>query len=156
MDDVSTCRLLFQWTSTIKIQMKMLVWYKADIIIISSKCNLFVPWYGWKIVHLELSNIHSLIYLIAPCWTYRKDCNISLWTKSIICEWKLHMQTAVTQTSVQKYSSTFKYPYILHILNFNVSIFFLSLSEFMWIWRTYTNFELSPINCWSYHEYFIW
>jgi hypothetical protein len=29
------------------------------MIIISSKCNLFSPWYGWKIVHLALNNNHS-------------------------------------------------------------------------------------------------
>jgi hypothetical protein len=33
----------------------------GDIIIISSKCNLFSPWYGWKIAHLALNNNHSLI-----------------------------------------------------------------------------------------------
>ena len=37
-----------------------------DIIIISSKCNLFSPWYGWKIVHLALNNNHSLTHLKLP------------------------------------------------------------------------------------------
>ena len=35
--------LLFQSASTIKIQLKVLVLYKADIIIISSKFSLFSP-----------------------------------------------------------------------------------------------------------------
>jgi hypothetical protein len=41
--DMSTRGLLFQWTSTINIQLSVLVYYKADIIIISSKRNLFSP-----------------------------------------------------------------------------------------------------------------
>ena len=39
--DMSTHRLLFQRCSTIKIQLSVLVYYKAEIIIVSSKCNLF-------------------------------------------------------------------------------------------------------------------
>jgi len=30
----------------------MMVWYKAGIII-SSECNLFSSWYGWKLTHLS-------------------------------------------------------------------------------------------------------
>jgi len=30
--DMSTCELLFQWATTIKIQLSMMVWYKANII----------------------------------------------------------------------------------------------------------------------------
>jgi len=37
---------LFQWTSTINIQL-------------SVECYLFSPWYGWNIAHLALSNDHS-------------------------------------------------------------------------------------------------
>jgi hypothetical protein len=45
---MSTRGLLFQWASTIKIQLSVLVWYKADliIIIISLKINLLSPWYS--------------------------------------------------------------------------------------------------------------
>ena len=40
--DMSTCGLLFLWASTINIQLSLLVYYKADIIIIiSSKSYLF-------------------------------------------------------------------------------------------------------------------
>ena len=62
--DMSTRRLLFQWTSTIKIQLSMLVFYKADIIIIIIllKCNLFLPWYDWKISHLALNNNYSITH----------------------------------------------------------------------------------------------
>jgi hypothetical protein len=45
--DMSTRRLLFQWASTIKIQLSVLVYNKADPIIISLKINLFSPWYSW-------------------------------------------------------------------------------------------------------------
>jgi hypothetical protein len=56
---MSISGLLFQWTSTIKIQLSMLVKYKADLII-SLKINLFSLWYSWKIAELVLNNNHSL------------------------------------------------------------------------------------------------
>jgi hypothetical protein len=47
--------LLFQWPRTIKIQLSVLVYCKADlIIIISVKSNLFSSWYSWKIAELGL------------------------------------------------------------------------------------------------------
>jgi hypothetical protein len=58
----------FQWDSTIKIQLGVLVKYKADLIIISLKINLFSPWYSWKIAELVLNNNHSL-----------DDCVLSLY-----------------------------------------------------------------------------
>jgi hypothetical protein len=54
---------LFQWTSTIKIQLRVLVEYKVDLIFISLKINLFSPWHSWKIAELALSNNHSLVEL---------------------------------------------------------------------------------------------
>ena len=57
--DMSIHGLLFQWASTIKIQLSMLVYYKADLII-SLKINLFSPSYSWKIAELTLNNNHSL------------------------------------------------------------------------------------------------
>ena len=56
--------LLLQWARTMKIQLSLLVWYKADLIIISLKINLFSPWYSWKIAELVLNNNHSLTLLI--------------------------------------------------------------------------------------------
>jgi hypothetical protein len=41
--DMSIRGLLFQWASTMKIQLSMLIYYKADLIIISLKINLFLP-----------------------------------------------------------------------------------------------------------------
>ena len=60
LGNISIRGLLFQWTSTVKIQPIVLVLYKADLIIISLKINLFFPWYNWKIVELVLNNNHSL------------------------------------------------------------------------------------------------
>jgi hypothetical protein len=40
----SARRLLFQWASPIKSQLNVLVLYKAELIIISLKINLFSPW----------------------------------------------------------------------------------------------------------------
>ena len=44
---------LFQWASTIKIQLSMLIQYKVDLIIISLKINLISPWYSWKITEQQ-------------------------------------------------------------------------------------------------------
>ena len=52
---------MFQWASTIKIQLSVLVYYKAGLILISLKIDLFSPWYSWKIVELALDNNHSLL-----------------------------------------------------------------------------------------------
>ena len=61
--DMSIHGLLFQWASTIKIQLSMLVYYKADLII-SLKINLFSPSYSWKIAELALNSNHSLLFNI--------------------------------------------------------------------------------------------
>jgi hypothetical protein len=58
--DMSTRWLLFQWASIIKIQLSVLVQYKADVIIISLKIYLFLPWYSWQIAVLALNNNYSL------------------------------------------------------------------------------------------------
>ena len=50
--DMFILRLLFQWASTINIQLSMLV----------LKINLFSPWYSWKIAELMLNNNYSLTY----------------------------------------------------------------------------------------------
>ena len=50
--NMSIRELLLQWASTIKIQLRVLVYYRVDLIIISLKINLFSPWYSWKIVNL--------------------------------------------------------------------------------------------------------
>jgi len=58
--DMSICGMLFQWARTIKTNLSVLVLYKADLIIISLKINLFSPWYSWKFASLALNNNHSL------------------------------------------------------------------------------------------------
>jgi len=60
MGDMSIRGLLFQWACTIKSQLSVLVQYKAHLIIISLKINLFLPWYSWQIAELALKNSHSL------------------------------------------------------------------------------------------------
>ena len=59
---MSTCVLLFQWASAIKIQLSEFVWYKVDIIIISlnvtgSHHDLH---YIWTFSQFALHNNHSL------------------------------------------------------------------------------------------------
>ena len=66
--DMSTRWLMFQWASTIKIQIRVLVYIASGPHLIN--CNLFLPWYGWKIAHLALNNNHSLTpiaYINLPC-----------------------------------------------------------------------------------------
>jgi hypothetical protein len=65
--DMSIWFLLLQWASTIKVQLRLLVQYKEDLVIISLKINLFSPWYSWKIAWLALKNNHSL--------TFQKHCS---------------------------------------------------------------------------------
>ena len=57
--DMSTRGLLFQWASTIKIQLSVLIENKADLIIISLNIYLDSPWYSWIIAELSLNNNHS-------------------------------------------------------------------------------------------------
>ena len=55
----ATClwRTVVQWASTIKIQLSVLVWYRADLMIISLKIN-----YSWTIAELVLNNNHSMFF----------------------------------------------------------------------------------------------
>jgi hypothetical protein len=57
---VSIRGLLFHWASNITIKLSRLFYYKADLITISLKINLFSPWYSWKIAELALNYNHSL------------------------------------------------------------------------------------------------
>ena len=47
------CELLFQWASTIKIQLSRPHYHLIEN-------YLFLPWYSWKIAELVLNNNHSL------------------------------------------------------------------------------------------------
>jgi hypothetical protein len=57
---MSTCRLSFQWASTINIQWSVLFWFKADLMSISSKCDMFLPWYILTCYSLGVKERHSL------------------------------------------------------------------------------------------------
>jgi hypothetical protein len=85
--DMSTRRLLFQWTSTVKIQLGVLVWYKVDLIIMSLNINLFLPWYSWKIAELALNNNHSLnhINFVPKLWNFA-IFELMVSCKGIICK----------------------------------------------------------------------
>jgi hypothetical protein len=52
--------LLSQWSSTLKIQLSVLVYNKAYLIDIPLTINLFSPLYSWTIAEMVLSNNHSL------------------------------------------------------------------------------------------------
>ena len=65
--------LLFQWASTINIQLIVLVLYKADLIIISLKINLFSPWYSWTIAEWALNNNHSLTQQVSR---FKRMCRL--------------------------------------------------------------------------------
>jgi hypothetical protein len=70
---MSTRGLLFEWASTTKIQLSVLVLNKADLITLSLKIKLFSPWYSWKIAELALNNNHSLlgeVEFATEVWNY--------------------------------------------------------------------------------------
>ena len=67
--DMFTRGLLCQWTSTINIQLSLLVEHKAEIIIISSQYYLFSPWDSWKIAELTLKNNYS--HTICDCMAFK-------------------------------------------------------------------------------------
>ena len=71
--DMSIWGLLFQWASTIKSQLGVLVRYKVNVIIILLKINLFLTWCSWKIVELALNNNHSLTLVIRK-ENWNSDC----------------------------------------------------------------------------------
>ena len=78
--DMSIRGLLFQWTSTRKIQLSLLVWQKSDIINISLKINLFSPWYSWKNAELALNNNHPLTKLDTFCfYFFSPPGHVSFW-----------------------------------------------------------------------------
>ena len=58
--EMSTHRLLFQWPSTIKNPTKHVGQVQSKHHYHLIECNLFSPWYSWKIAHLALNNNHSL------------------------------------------------------------------------------------------------
>ena len=51
----------FSELTLLKSNSSVLVLYKADTIIFSSKSNLFSPWYSWKVAHLVLNDTHFTI-----------------------------------------------------------------------------------------------
>jgi hypothetical protein len=51
---------LFHWASTIKNPTTIIVLVKYNRI----NCNLFSPWYSFKIAHLVLKNNHSFLYFL--------------------------------------------------------------------------------------------
>ena len=69
--DISTCRLCQSISALKKIQLSMLVSYKADII--SLKCNFYYPWLSWQIAHLGATeHLHCHIYTYR--FTEDHDC----------------------------------------------------------------------------------
>ena len=76
--DMSIRGLLFQWASTIKLQLSVLVKYKAGLIIISLKINLFSPWYSWNFFNQQ-SLTHSFCWYWWNCWPsmYKRSCHNS-------------------------------------------------------------------------------
>ena len=105
-------------TLNIKIQLSVLVLYKADLIIISLKTNLFLPWLSWKIAELAFNNNHSLtqniqnisLALIKPLpFSFRySDRRTHIWS------WFCNMMTNASVSFVMSYV-------IKHLLNIEIS-----------------------------------
>ena len=77
--DISIHGQLFQWTSTIKMQLSVLVLYKADLTIIAMTINLFSSWYNFWLLYLGsliilLRKIFKLLSLqMFWIWAYIRD-----------------------------------------------------------------------------------
>jgi hypothetical protein len=56
---MSACRLLFQWAGSIKIQLRVLAQYKANIVLFSFKCNLrhFDMWRSRATESMEIISV---------------------------------------------------------------------------------------------------
>jgi hypothetical protein len=76
--DMSTSGLLFQWASTIQILLRVLVYCKVDLIIISLKTNVFSLWYSWQISELALINNHSLTHSLTHSYTFNEINKINI------------------------------------------------------------------------------
>jgi hypothetical protein len=84
--DMSVHGLLFRWATTIRVQLSVLVYNKANLIIISLNINLFSPCYSWKNAELALNNNHSLTHslthsdfeLVCTNWIYLRSTSYFL------------------------------------------------------------------------------
>ena len=97
--------LLFQWASTMTIQLCALAWYKVDLIIISLKINLFSSWYSWKIARLPLSSKHSLYNLSK---FLRSNCHrIMVWKHVDTARYRNKSTTRYRNKSTARYRNKF-------------------------------------------------
>ena len=134
--------LLCQWASTIKIQLCVLVQYKADLSIISLKINLFSPWYtcSWKIAELELNYIFQYcietIIIYFPDNSAYKGHNIKIYKT---CQWQsCWMSTGTPQSMITfhifdfilKYIDMFLSNYPFRVMVFNAT--FNNISAISW------------------------
>jgi hypothetical protein len=111
LGDLSIRRLVFHWASTTKIQLRVLVLYKADLIIISLKISLFSPWYTWKIAELPLNNNHSLTHNCSGDRHWLQGvkvmmCNVTLTIYLLYCQfywWKNHRPAASHRQTLSHY-----------------------------------------------------
>jgi hypothetical protein len=128
---ISIRGLLFQWSSTIKIQLSMLVQYKADLTIISLKINLFLPWYSWKIVELALNNIHSIIRFHTLIPTGLVCLLTDNWLQCFILQRKINWKTCSTPiilflcifTIPLHYGSVSKIESHIFLIDFNIMLY---------------------------------
>ena len=91
--------VLFQWASTIKIQLSVLVKYKADLP--SLECNLFSPWYSWRIAYFALNSKYSVIQCnIRYLRALRKRYPFCLYNHGGILDFHFH--------NVHQYSSIYQ------------------------------------------------
>ena len=91
--------VLFQWASTIKIKLSVLVKYKADLP--SLECNLFSPWYSWRIAYFALNSKYSVIQCnIRYLRALRKRYPFCLYNHGGILDFHFH--------NVHQYSSIYQ------------------------------------------------
>jgi len=85
--DMSTCRLLFQWASTIKIQLSVMVKYKSDIIIINSLNDICSRHdIAERLLIWRFNNNHSSLrvkVLHFSCFLVKINCELEWWQQNI-------------------------------------------------------------------------
>ena len=89
--------LLFQWGNPIKIELNVLVWYKSDIIIISSNVTCFrhdIPEKNWSFGVKQKSLTHP--------FTINKIYYEPFKIQTIDKKWHTHCDWYVNQTKVHK------------------------------------------------------
>jgi hypothetical protein len=138
--------------STMQIQLNMLVYNKAKLIIISLKMNLYSPWYSRNIAELALTNNHlRVVEIFQNCsisWIYNYLCNqcpspIKLWFRlplmarcvldttlcDTVCQWRTSGRWIYPGTPVSSNNKTGRHDITEIVLKMALNTITLALTH---------------------------